>query len=244
MMNAQVIFCLTFALLVSGAHLATVSIKNNCPYTIWPATLTSDNKPQLSTTGFELPSTQTRTIDVGGQWKGRFWARTQCSSDASGKFTCATADCGSGQVTCNGNGGAPPASLVEINVVGNNGQDFFDISLVDGFNLPVSVTPQGGSGDKCTTATCSADVNSVCPPELAMKGSDGKTIGCKSACVVFGQPQYCCTPPNNTPETCGPTNYSKIFKDQCPQAYSYAYDDPTSTFSCTGGANYAITFCP
>ncbi|CAH9134567.1 unnamed protein product [Cuscuta epithymum] len=32
----------------------------------------------------------------------------------------------------------------------------------------------------------------------------------------------------------------------CPQAYSYAYDDKTSTFTCPSGPNnnYLITFCP
>ncbi|KAL2499336.1 Pathogenesis-related thaumatin superfamily protein [Abeliophyllum distichum] len=29
----------------------------------------------------------------------------------------------------------------------------------------------------------------------------------------------------------------------CPRAYSYAYDDKTSTFTCVG-ADYLITFCP
>ncbi|KAH7553503.1 hypothetical protein ACOSP7_029772 [Xanthoceras sorbifolium] len=243
MMNTRVIFCLTLAFLVSEAHMATITITNNCAFTIWPGTLTGGGGAQLSTTGFELASKQTNSLDVPAPWTGRFWARTQCS-DASGGFTCATADCGSGQVTCNGNGAAPPASLVEFTLAANNGQDFFDLSLVDGFNLPLSVTPQGGSGATCTTSTCSGNVNSVCPTELAVKGSDGSTIACKSACLALNEPQYCCTGEFGTPETCPPTNYSMIFKNQCPQAYSYAYDDQTSTFSCTGGANYAVTFCP
>ncbi|MFS8016602.1 putative Thaumatin family [Helianthus anomalus] len=29
----------------------------------------------------------------------------------------------------------------------------------------------------------------------------------------------------------------------CPRSYSYAYDDATSTFTCTA-ADYIITFCP
>ncbi|TXG68692.1 hypothetical protein EZV62_003627 [Acer yangbiense] len=245
MMNTQVIFCLTLALVVSGAHMATISITNNCPYTIWPGTLTGGGGAQLSTTGFELGSTQTRSIDVGSPWtSGLVWARTQCSTDASGRFTCQTANCGSGQVTCNGVGAAPPVSLVEFTIAANNGQDFYDVSLVDGFNLPVSVTPQGGSGPTCTTTSCSTNVNGVCPSELAVKGSDGSTIACKSACGAFNQPQFCCTGEFEPRGACPPTSYSKIFKDQCPQAYSYPQDDPSSTFSCTGGANYAITFCP
>lgn len=244
MMNTRAIFCLTFSFLISGAHLATITFTNNCPNTIWPGALTADGGAQLAENGFELASQAKKTLDVPSPWKGRFWARTQCSTDSSGKFTCVTADCGSGQVTCNGNGAAPPASLVEFTIAADKGQDFFDLSLVDGFNLPLSVAPQGGSGATCTTSSCKANVNAVCPSELAVKGSDGNVIACKSACVAFNEPQYCCTGAFNKPETCPPTKYSKIFKDQCPQAYSYAYDDRTSTFSCTGGPNYDITFCP
>ncbi|KAG6627311.1 hypothetical protein CIPAW_15G118600 [Carya illinoinensis] len=174
--------------------------------------------------------------------ESHFWARTGCSTDASGRFSCATADCASGQVACNGNGAIPPASLVEINIVENSGQDFYDISLVDGFNLPVSVSTEGGTGD-CGTTSCSTNVNAACPAVLQVKAVDGSVIACKSACIAFNQPQYCCIG-NNTPETCPPTNNSMIFKIQCPQAYSYAFDDPSNLFTCSGAPNYVITFCP
>ncbi|XP_031249752.1 thaumatin-like protein 1a [Pistacia vera] len=215
-MSAQLIFCLTLAFLVSGAHLATVSIKNNCPYTIWPATLANSNRPQLSETGFELASGGTKTLDIPAQWAGRFWARTGCS----GSFTCATADCGSGQVQCNGKSGATPASLVEITFQADDGQDYYNLSLVDGFNLPVSVAPQGGSGTRCTQATCSNNVNAACPENLRLTGSDGNVIGCKNT-----------------------LDNATFFKSQCPEAYSYPQDDQVVR-ACTAGANYAITFCP
>ncbi|KAB1221186.1 Thaumatin-like protein 1 [Morella rubra] len=225
------------------AHCAKITFTNNCPNTIWPGTLTADQKPQLSTTGFELASKASSSVDIQAPWIGRFWARTGCSTDASGKFSCATADCASGQVACNGNGAIPPASLVEINIAANGGQDFYDVSLVDGFNLPVSVATQGGTGE-CKTSSCPANVNAVCPAELQVKGSDGSVIACKSACTAFNEPQYCCTGAYDKPETCPPTKYSMIFENQCPQAYSYAYDDKNSTFTCSAAPNYVITFCP
>jgi hypothetical protein len=40
-------------------------------------------------------------------------------------------------------GEIPPVTLVEFTLASNNRQDFFDVSLVDGFNLPISVMPQG-----------------------------------------------------------------------------------------------------
>ncbi|KAF3441783.1 hypothetical protein FNV43_RR15698 [Rhamnella rubrinervis] len=243
--QAAVSVFVALAILFSGVQSATFTVKNNCPFTIWPGTLTGAGKPQLSSTGFELASGATQTLDVPAGWSGRFWARSQCSTDGSGKFTCATADCGSGQVLCNGAGAIPPATLVELTLAETaDRQDFYDVSLVDGFNLPVSLAPQGGSAG-CQATGCPANVNAVCPEPFAVKwASDGSVVACKSACLALNQPQYCCTGDFGSPATCPPTEYSKIFKDQCPQAYSYAYDDKTSTFTCTGGANYAITFCP
>ncbi|XVE76098.1 hypothetical protein DITRI_Ditri12bG0145900 [Diplodiscus trichospermus] len=242
-MEAQVISALSLAIFFfSGAQSAVVTFRNNCPYTVWPGTLTGDG-PQLSSTGFELASQASYTLNVPAPWSGRFWGRTQCTN-ASGKFQCATADCGSGEITCNGAGATAPASLIELTLAASGGKDFYDVSLVDGFNLPLSVTPQGGSGSDCSATSCPANVNAACPPELQVTGSGGGVFACKSACVAFNQPQYCCTGAFSSPQACQPTQYSKIFKSQCPQAYSYAYDDKSSTFTCAGGANYLITFCP
>nr|KYP73733.1 Thaumatin-like protein 1a [Cajanus cajan] len=221
---------------------AKVTFTNQCTYTVWPGTLTG-SPPQLKTTGFELASGASNSVDLPSPWSGRFWARTGCS-DSNGGFTCATGDCASGQVTCNGDGGKPPATLVEITIAPNGGQDFYDVSNVDGFNVPVSVTPQGGSGE-CKTSICKTDnINAACPTELQIKGSDGNVIACKSACVAFGEDQYCCKGAYNSTETCQPTKYSLFFENQCPDAYSYAFDDINSTFTCSQGPDYAITFCP
>ncbi|KAM3737211.1 hypothetical protein ACB098_09G038500 [Castanea mollissima] len=143
---------------------------------------------------------------VQAPWKGRFWARTLCSTDSTGKFSCATAECSSGQVSCNGNGAVSPASLAEINITDNSGMDYFDVSNVDGFNLTVSVATQGGTGE-CKASSCPANVNATCLAELQITGSNGS-------------PQYCCTGSYSTPQTCPPTNYSRFFETQCPQAYS------------------------
>ncbi|CAK8534778.1 unnamed protein product [Lathyrus sativus] len=243
-MEVGILFTLVLStLFLSGANSATFTVTNNCPFTIWPATLTGGGSSQSFSTGFELSSKASTTLSISSPWSGRFWARSQCSTDASGKFVCATGDCASGQVACNNAGGTPPVSLVEFTLAANNGQDFYDVSLVDGFNLPVSVTPQGGSGD-CKASSCPNDVNHVCPPDFSVKGSDGSVIACKSACLALNKPEYCCSGDFSTPDKCPSNSYSKIFKDQCPQAYSYAYDDKTSTFTCSGGANYSITFCP
>ncbi|XP_028789439.1 thaumatin-like protein 1b [Neltuma alba] len=241
-MNTRVVLCLTLAVLLHGGNAITISFKNNCQFTVWPATLNGGSSPALSTTGFELTSGASRSVDVPSPWSGRFWARTGCSGGA-GNFHCDTADCGSGQVECSGKGGATPATLAEITVAPNGGQDFYDVSNVDGFNLPISMAAQGGTGD-CKESSCKANINAACPNDLKVTGSDGNVIACKSACVAFNKPEYCCTGEYSSSSTCKPSTYSQFFSTQCPQAYSYAYDDLKGTFTCNGGPNYAITFCP
>ncbi|XP_062117603.1 thaumatin-like protein 1b [Humulus lupulus] len=243
-MNSQILFvslALVF-IFVAGANATTITIKNNCQRTIWPATLTGDQKPQLSTTGFELAPGATQSVDIpAGTWTGRFWGRDRCSTDASGRFMCATGDCGSGRVECNGLSGAPPATLIELTIGGDGGKDFYDVSNVDGFNVPASVAPQGGSGE-CQQSSCPVNINDACLAELQYK-SGNDVVGCLSACTKFNEDRYCCRGAFDKPETCPPTDYSNFFEQKCPQAYSYAYDDKTSTFTCTG-SNYLITFCP
>lgn len=81
-------------------------------------------------------SVQQVSLQAAENWAGRFWARTWC--DASTNY-CLTGDCGS-RLECAGNGGAPPASLAEITLKGAGNLDYYDISLVDGFNTLVSVS--------------------------------------------------------------------------------------------------------
>ena len=72
-----------------------------------------------------------------------------------------------------------------------------------------------------------------CPSQLRAQG------GCNNPCTVFKTDQYCCNS-----GSCGPTDYSRYFKTRCPDAYSYPKDDQTSTFTCPGGTNYEVIFCP
>ncbi|KAK4348986.1 hypothetical protein RND71_031741 [Anisodus tanguticus] len=222
---------------------ATFTMVNKCQQIIWPGILSNAGIAPLSTTGFVLQKGESKTINVPSSWGGRFWGRTHCTEDSTGKFTCATGDCGSGKLECAGGNAAPPATLAEFTLDGSNGMDFFDVSLVDGYNLPMLVVPQGGSGNNCTSTGCVVDLNGACPSELKVTSVGGGNVACKSACEAFRQDEYCCAGAYNNPNTCKPSSYSMLFKKACPSAYSFAYDDKTSTFTCVG-ANYLITFCP
>ncbi|KAM7256655.1 hypothetical protein ACFE04_012396 [Oxalis oulophora] len=232
-------------IIISGVHSTKFTFTNNCVYTVWPGLLSNAGIAPLSTTGFALKQGESKIITPPSKWGGRFWGRTLCSEDpTTGKFSCATADCGSDKLECSGNGAIPPATLAEFTLDGSGGMDFFDVSLVDGYNLPMLVVPQGGTGQNCTNTGCVVDLNGACPSELKVLSDDGKEgVACKSACEAFGNPEYCCNGAYATPDTCKPSSYSMAFKNACPRAYSYAYDDKTSTFTCAN-ADYSITFCP
>lgn len=97
-----------------------------------------------------------RIASVPG-WSGRIWARTGCNFDESGVGTCETADCG-GRLECDGNGATPPASLFEITLGKGNDKDFYDVSIVDGYNLPFVAQPHGVFG-ACNATGCSSNIN-------------------------------------------------------------------------------------
>ncbi|KAK8963684.1 Osmotin-like protein OSM34 [Platanthera guangdongensis] len=204
-------------LLLSFSDAATFNIINNCPYTIWPAAVPGG--------GRELSPSQTWTLPIitNSAASGRIWARTKCAFDAAGKGTCASGDC-SGVLSCTANG-SPPATVVKYSLNQYGGNDFYEISLVDGYNVPVDITPTGAGN--CMAARCT-DQNIVtqCPSALRAPG------GCRSACDVYKSSNYCC---NYKAGSCWPTSYSKFFKNFCPNSNTYTGDDPTSTYTCTSG---------
>ncbi|XP_017257032.1 thaumatin-like protein 1 [Daucus carota subsp. sativus] len=235
-MAGQTLLALSFAaLLLIGGESATFTIKNNCPMTIWPAAFTGEGS-QPSTTGFELASQASNTIDVPSPAKtsGRIWARTYCTA------TCLTGECGQGGGPCSGATGVPPATLVEFTLNDNGGLDTYDISNVDGSNLRVTLAPDNSA---CVTTSCLGDINADCPADLARK-SGSETVGCLSDCAALNRPEDCCTGAFNTTQTCQPSRSANYFKEKCPQAYGYAFHDQSSTFTCATGTNYQITFCP
>ncbi|RZC87125.1 hypothetical protein C5167_042056 [Papaver somniferum] len=234
---------------IQCVYSTTFTFTNYCSYTVWPGLLASAGSPPLETTGFVLQKGESKSIPAPTSWSGRFWGRTVCSQySTTGKFTCVTGDCGSGQIECAGGGATPPATLAEFTLNDSGGLDFYDVSLVDGYNLQMLVVPKDGSAGtgNCNTTGCLVDLNGMCPTELKVLSSDSSTpnVACKSACEAFGEDQYCCRGAYANPDTCHPSSYSEIFKHACPRAYSYAYDDGTSTFTCASSqSDYLITFC-
>lgn len=142
-------------------------ITNNCPETIWPGVATQHgDRPESQ--GFELTSGATRKMSVGPDWQGRVWGRTNCtvSNDTA---TCSTGDC-FGRLDCE-YGGTIPVTLAEFNLAGGTlgKQTFYDLSLVDGYNLPIGVVyiPAVNTSEippNLVNAACIATTGYLMPP--------------------------------------------------------------------------------
>ncbi|OIW18083.1 hypothetical protein TanjilG_08553 [Lupinus angustifolius] len=210
----------------------TFTIVNYCQETIWPGITHSEN---FSGNGFTLKPGQSAIYTAPSGWSGRIWARTGCNFDKNGNGKCQTGNCGT-NINCT-DPGTPPATIADFTL---GEPDFYDVSLVDGFNLPLLVRAVNGTGN-CSIAGCDGDFRQNCPPELAAKDND-RVIACRSACDTFDTDEYCCRGVYGSPSTCLPSNYSKIFKQACPAAYSFAHDDPTSLTTCSQ-ADFIVTFC-
>jgi hypothetical protein len=177
---------------------------------------------------------------------------------------------------------------------------YYDLSLVDGYNLPMGITylpGQNGSLQEVppnfTNLACiataglvlapsvsgtlgnasnssypipyestqsSADIAKWCPWDFQQTPPPRPGNGvfpypvdnidrpafdpCLSACAKTKADSDCCTGQYNDPKKCKPSLYSTKAKLVCPDAYSYAYDDATSTFSVPKGGGWEVTFCP
>ncbi|HMH93554.1 MAG TPA: thaumatin family protein [Streptosporangiaceae bacterium] len=226
----------------ASAAAGTFTLVNQTGQTIWPA-ISGTTVPNGG--GLELAAGASATVGVPDNWSGRIWARTYCNFDGSGSGSCETGDCG-GVLACNGASGAPNASLAEFTLGGGSAPDNYDVSLVDAFSLPMTITPQGGAS--CVTAGCTGDLLAGCPSELQDVDSSGNIVACLSSCSKLGGDQYCCTGSYLAPGACDPSswqvNSASYFKSGCANTYSFANDTVTSDFACQGATGYTITFYP
>lgn len=147
-MRLQTHFSLPLLFLIpslASADTRVLNINNNCTHPIWPGILTSNGTSTAS--GFELATASNRSVTVSWDWVGRVWGRTNCTFDAQTKSGhCLTGDCG-GKLECE-LAGVPPTTLAEFTITGKDAQTFFDVSLVDGYDLDMAIVPEYDGTDK------------------------------------------------------------------------------------------------
>jgi len=188
-------------------------VENVSPARIWIALIGPGawlERPHL--TGFELESGGVKVVPLPENLASiRLWARTGCrwvegTISRAGletpvkKFVCDTGDCGAAEneygIPCKAIAGQPPATLAEFTLQ-REGNDFYDLSNVDGHNMGIRIEPVGpwrpavGEVDplyNCGAPQCSMDA-SKCPPELQVEDLEGR-LNCLSVCqAVYSERQ-------------------------------------------------------
>ncbi|CAK8579152.1 unnamed protein product [Lathyrus sativus] len=120
---------LMFTFCLISAQAARFDIVNQCSYTVWPAAIPSGG-------GVRLDPGQSWSIGIpAGTSSGRVWGRTGCHFDNSGHGTCQTGDC-AGVRGCTLSG-QPPTTLAEFTLNGGFNLDYINLSVIDGFNVPM-----------------------------------------------------------------------------------------------------------
>ncbi|KAG9083960.1 hypothetical protein FRC07_013780, partial [Ceratobasidium sp. 392] len=214
-------------------------------------------------TGWEAAPGSSRSFVVPEGWTGgRIWGRRNCdfSTGNTPQDTntttggCVSGGCPGG-LYCTGLGVAPTTHAEWTLAPGDgSGADYYDVAIVDGFNIPIQVQPSAAG---CGVAECVADLNANCPDPLRgpLAPDTNATIGCKSACTANldgnpGNSASCCTGEFAAPGRCPSSGvqFYSFFKDACPFTYAYSQDYPSGTAlqMCPGGsyADYTVTFCP
>jgi hypothetical protein len=244
----------------------TFIIKNSCNQTIWPGVFEQSlpaGTPQPMNGGWQLGPGQSTVLTLPDGFAGRFWARKNCTFDASGAGHCESGDCGN-KLQCNGATGLAGTSLAEFTLWQPQNssafpEDWYDVSYVDGYDFPIKIQP---SDPTYKAPSCTSDVIPNCPVGQQVKDAAGVVVYCQSACTRYGtdpsvpanvQQIYCCLPPYNNENMCSPANYpnppgniNAQFKNACPDSYSWPDDDPTSVWHYPGNSSvtYTIEFCP
>lgn len=264
---ALAIFC---SVIIGTLCAPQITVTNACSYNVWVAQQANSGFSVLSGNGVDntgnLASGQTASYTIpDGGWGGRFWPKTGC--DSSGN----NCEAGSSIPPCPSDGCEPPSDTkVEFFYypLSDPGTPYYDISLVDGYSIPIRITPSQ-IGGACVETVCSVSVDNCPQNEIDGLGDlrvskNGKYVMCLSPCKKWnypapygmGQPEdvepglhMCCPTPPIEPDDCRSgdvvrTEYVNLIHSACPSAYSYAYDDEAGLHDCPSGTSFAVTFCP
>ncbi|KAL1490627.1 hypothetical protein ABEB36_013288 [Hypothenemus hampei] len=210
-----------------------LEIMNREPGPIFVGIQGDPGHPHLRNGGFALVQGQTEIVKAPNNWSGKIWPRTWCDEITK---ECKTGDCGS-KVECQGEGGKPPMIIVELSLNDWKGLDYYGISLEYGMNLRAIIEPvvediqQQTNRTDCKTVQCLMNINSQCWSNISFPYG-GQVIGCLSACQAFDTDLFCCRGYHDRPETCKESVHSNLFKEICPDAYSYKFDSKKEVFTC------------
>jgi len=183
--------------------------------------------PDLTTSQVSLAAGAHSTIcmpapvaDRPFQWSGNIFPRTGC--DSNGQH-CKTGECGAGSngICPTGTGGDPPISLAEFTLanqtLSTTGPDFYDVSIINGINVGISMGPVAGT--------------------FAAEASDPYSCKIAGGTTAQGELSACSWTVTPTVPTASPTNQTTLLRDVYPTAYSGAGSCPN------GGSPNSLGYC-
>ncbi|KAG8090383.1 hypothetical protein GUJ93_ZPchr0011g27884 [Zizania palustris] len=209
--------CLLAVVLAVAAAEATptanLTLHNLCPHPVWPLISSNAGLPAITDAG----GAATRLDGNGeglatlafppGAWSGRVVARTGCRDVDDGRGTKSKCDTGD----------APPVTVAQVSVHGPGGLAEYSVSLVDGFNVAVVITPHGfEQGRQCPSLGCAVDLGVDCPGDARAPAG-----GCMA---LAGQAQ--------------------LFKERCPDTRTTPTDVEATPQRCLEPGELKVVFCP
>ncbi|XP_050884332.1 thaumatin-like protein 1b [Lathyrus oleraceus] len=177
----------------SQATLARVfnEMSNNIVFVLVsdPPSISISENRNFQTIKHGLEPHDPNTITTPDAWNGYLWGRTLCTG-TEGNFTCLTGDCGTANVSCDENGTVPRATLAEFRYSYEGGIYFYNINVVEGFNIPIVVTPisEASQNLNCISAGCPMSINTICSIETCKPSSYSPTF--KKACPQAYKDSY------------------------------------------------------
>ncbi|BBM99978.1 hypothetical protein MPTK1_1g25360 [Marchantia polymorpha subsp. ruderalis] len=207
---------------IDAVHGCGINVRNACGYSVTTCAQNQQNRVNQ----YNLGPGASVWLDFGSGCKwiaGTVWAsvKGQCAAPSSA-FAANDRNL---------------ANLAEFTIGDGSGSDFYDLSNVNAYTIPLSirVINRVGGGDNLNDFRCGApkcvinDIRGFCKGNNQLVTLPSGALSCINTDGTNGR---------------GPTDGTRLFKQACQDSYSYNYDDPTSTFTCGTGSNYEVTFCP
>jgi len=197
----------------SSVQGTTINVRSQCSFVLTAC----DQSQNTAIECYVLNNGDSHLINVGTAWTGGLvWGFPENNPD-----------------TTVGNNAKPEADLAEFTIGASNGQDSYDLSNVNAYNLPLQidvtsfVNGQTSNGLTCGSPTCTI-------PNL--------TTFCQSPNTLTGDPGDGCYNHDGTGNVATPG--TEAFANACPDAYSFSTDNANHVYGCDTGSNYEVVFCP
>jgi len=217
---------------------------NACDETVWAGASGTTVPADAFDASVELAPGDCLAVPFRSVVGGRAWGGTDCVGDV-----------------CASDGASGRGTLVQFDVP-EDGLSLYNVSLVDGFNLPIEMLPVGVAmpdpDGPCRAARCAASLEVGCPEPLRRYDEGGALAYCESICRACGACEGCNDCGDLGAAACGECSevadvccggmgcegnaYTTVWTSLCPDALTFAGD--AAYVGCDQSADFDLTFCP